>query len=563
MCLALLGCVVPHGLLDPTMAIGAAFGRALGIAAEAAAGIQLTHGVFGLVGASAFVAGTSHTTIAFTMIIIEVRGHPPTVSLRGPPTTHLTARSSSRPSPARPRTGTPGHRMHALTPGPTRPAPSTAVRCSRRARTPFAQLVNDTSFLVPCVIAALIARAVSSHFGSGSYYETLLELHGHPFLEQADEERPELNLLTAADVMAKNPITLHATERLSSLVNLCSLSKHHGFPIVDGGRAPRYNSALVTEHGQGEDDDESTLPVGAAARHLSIRDRGAPQPADSDAHFIGFVTYERIVELLRRTFETSVGDDSVSASKLSSWSFTFEQAQAARSRKLSTVAITECADSTSTQSVVDARLPGRKLDVARKLESLELASKLLQLGIIADPSRVKAHADDWIDLRAESDIVPHVIGEGAPIRTLLQSFIRLGARHVTVTDRARHVVGIVTRADVMPEVLHHVLDGLTIEIRAARANTGINTEGSGRGGLTVDAKRRVLDIIGRARKTSTGSSLSSASQQHHRDRQHGASEPRDRASTWGGRDIVREMMTPNGRTPQDTPSNAGVYNLRV
>lgn len=61
--LLLLGCVVPHGLLVTTIAVGAAFGRALGDAAEAVGGAPLNHGVFALVGASAFVAGTSHTTI--------------------------------------------------------------------------------------------------------------------------------------------------------------------------------------------------------------------------------------------------------------------------------------------------------------------------------------------------------------------------------------------------------------------------------------------------------------------------------------------------------------------
>jgi len=86
------GCVVPHGLLVTTISVGGALGRALGTAASDAGGEQLNERVFALVGATAFVAGTSHTTMAFTLILVE--------------------------------------------------------------------LVNDSTYLVPCVVAALVARTV-------------------------------------------------------------------------------------------------------------------------------------------------------------------------------------------------------------------------------------------------------------------------------------------------------------------------------------------------------------------------------------------------------------------
>lgn len=91
-------------------------------------------------------------------------------------------------------------------------------------------------------------------------------------------------------------------------------------------------------------------------------------------------------------------------------------------------------------------------DAARPAEERELARALASLDIAADPRKVAARCGMWVPLRPESDIVPHVLGKDAPVRVLLQTFISLGARHVTVVDSSRRVVGIVTRADVLPDV---------------------------------------------------------------------------------------------------------------
>lgn len=59
-----LGMVVPMGLLLPSVAVGAGFGRAAGILAGLIAGQPRAQGVYALMGAAAFVSGTSHNTSA-------------------------------------------------------------------------------------------------------------------------------------------------------------------------------------------------------------------------------------------------------------------------------------------------------------------------------------------------------------------------------------------------------------------------------------------------------------------------------------------------------------------
>jgi CBS domain-containing protein len=306
---------------------------------------------------------------------------------------------------------------------------------------------------------------------------------------------------------------------------------------------------------------------GARAPLPAIRHRAAPLPVPApppvQPHFIGFVTHERIVDALRRTFEHD-GSDAGSLRQLHLRAGLVSM-HGPRLRAMRVVANAGAVDAASARGALPAKSAASR--VAAQREAAELTGQLLQLGIVADPLRVTAHADDWIDLRAESDIVPHVLGEGAPIRILLQNFIRLGARHVTVIDRSRHVVGIVTRADVMPEVLHHVLDGMTQEIRSARAMAlGGAEEKSRRGGVSDESKRGAVTALLRARKRSGAFSVASSDVSLTNGRSTpplgppaNLTLPRDRASTWGGRQIVREMMDPLGTIPQNTASNTGIF----
>ncbi|KAG8463211.1 hypothetical protein KFE25_011208 [Diacronema lutheri] len=561
--LALLGCVVPHGLLVTTISVGGALGRALGTAASDAGGEQLNERVFALVGATAFVAGTSHTTMAFTLILVE--------------------------------------------------------------------LVNDSTYLVPCVVAALVARTVSVRFGGSNFYEALLETAGHSILTQSDDERPEFNLLTADDVMCRTPVCVHVSERLLTLARLVSASPHPGFPIVDSrtgddalpGRSA--SSASVAPAIVPASSEAGVRRVhGAAGTELGARrappscfqSPSAREPQPEAGYFTGFVTRERIVDILRLAFEHESGSSttdrttsgggrgtlsgsarrvggarrrrrgsgivlpplfpplpppspplrppsspreqrlgaagvvgarmSASASCLAAAAAAsapsaadgvetearalagveLENAVGALATKLDgrpgaaqgaearstpqragrrTAALSDASGArgllarsshTAAETVLSAASAPTPLvrrhvrvsaafasgggasrdgaasaggdppvvrDAARPAEERELARALASLDIAADPRKVAARCGMWVPLRPESDIVPHVLGKDAPVRVLLQTFISLGARHVTVVDSSRRVVGIVTRADVLPDVLARLYDDLTPE----------------------------------------------------------------------------------------------------
>ena len=80
-----------------------------------------------------------------------------------------------------------------------------------------------------------------------------------------------------------------------------------------------------------------------------------------------------------------------------------------------------------------------------------------------------------IDLRPLMELSPHSVLHSMPLPRLHDMFVTLGLRHLYVTDTRNHIVGIVTRKDLLPEVL----DANTT---AAEPFVGGGGEGGGGGG---------------------------------------------------------------------------------
>lgn len=195
---------------------------------------------------------------------------------------------------------------------------------------------------------------------------------------------PELNLITAEDVMTHHPVCVHGTEPAGTLARTLASCAHNGFPIVDRGISGK------------------------------------------DAFLIGFVTRSRLMTVLHEALEEHRADD-------------------------------------------DALPPSPPRGGAGSAVSAEaVLSSLQALGVSAELGDADALARTHVDLRHYSDICPHVLREVAPIKVVLQTFLRLGARHVTVVDEKERAVGIISRGDVTPTVLHGLLQGLSKETRESR-----------------------------------------------------------------------------------------------
>ena len=65
-----------------------------------------------------------------------------------------------------------------------------------------------------------------------------------------------------------------------------------------------------------------------------------------------------------------------------------------------------------------------------------------------------------IDLRPFMDPCPIVVNELMPLRRVYKLFNTIGLRHLTVVDCREQVVGIVTRKDVLPEIIDERVEEL-------------------------------------------------------------------------------------------------------
>ena len=99
-----------------------------------------------------------------------------------------------------------------------------------------------------------------------------------------------------------------------------------------------------------------------------------------------------------------------------------------------------------------------------------------------------------LDLRPFMDPSPYVVNELMPLRRVYKLFNRVGVRHLVVVDCREMVVGIVTRKDVLPEIIEERLEREhSAELAAQLAATGEATEGDG---STAPTSRRWSVSVG-------------------------------------------------------------------
>ncbi|KAL8940039.1 MAG: hypothetical protein Q9211_002470 [Gyalolechia sp. 1 TL-2023] len=174
------GLQIPAGIILPSMAIGALYGRAFGIIAEVWQGNHpnalifrtcepdipcITPGTYAIIGAASALGGVTRMTVSIVVIMFELTG--------------------------------------ALT------------------------------YVLPIMIAVMISKWVGDAFGKRGIYETWIHFNEYPFLENRDDSAipdvPVSNIMTQVEDMAILTATGHT---LQSIHEFLMSKPYRGFPVV-------------------------------------------------------------------------------------------------------------------------------------------------------------------------------------------------------------------------------------------------------------------------------------------------------------------------------------------
>ncbi|KAK9366089.1 chloride channel [Lipomyces kononenkoae] len=177
------GTSIPSGVLMPSMAIGACYGRIIGIAMEV---WQKNHpdfflfdtclpdvacinpGVYAIVGAASALGGTTRLTVSLVVIMFELTG--------------------------------------ALT------------------------------YVLPIMIAVMVSKWVGDAFEKRGIYESWIQFHDYPYLDNREEPIADI---TVAEIMTSldELVVLTASEHtVASLEQILETQNYKGFPVVADGR---------------------------------------------------------------------------------------------------------------------------------------------------------------------------------------------------------------------------------------------------------------------------------------------------------------------------------------
>ncbi|KAI5841037.1 chloride channel [Morchella snyderi] len=180
---ATFGLQVPAGIILPSMAIGALYGRSMGMALQA---FQRTHpsswlftsctpdvecvtpGVFAIIGAASALGGVTRMTVSIVVIMFELTG--------------------------------------ALT------------------------------YVLPIMIAVMLSKWVGDAFGKRGIYESWIRFKQYPFLDNREDPVPDV---AVSEVMTRTEDLVVITERGNTLATLDALlatQQYKGFPVVTDTR---------------------------------------------------------------------------------------------------------------------------------------------------------------------------------------------------------------------------------------------------------------------------------------------------------------------------------------
>uniref|UniRef100_A0A7S4UII4 Chloride channel protein n=1 Tax=Alexandrium monilatum TaxID=311494 RepID=A0A7S4UII4_9DINO len=99
------------------------------------------------------------------------------------------------------------------------------------------EATDNALFSLPIFFAVMVAKWTGDYLScvtaNGIYDMHIMELKHIPLLEHGPEK--EMIQIKVRDVMARNPVTLQAVERLGHIIEILESCKHNGFPVVFPG----------------------------------------------------------------------------------------------------------------------------------------------------------------------------------------------------------------------------------------------------------------------------------------------------------------------------------------
>src|SRR6202012_5573354 len=180
------GLQIPAGIILPTLAIGALYGRGLGVIVELLRkhfstsiifsscepeGLCVTPGTYAIVGAASALAGVTRMTVSIVVIMFELTG--------------------------------------ALT------------------------------YVLPIMIAVMISKWVGDAISPRGIYESWIQFNGYPYLENRDENSASIPDVPVNQIITRieDLMVITATgHTIQSLNNLLESHQFRGFPIIDNPR---------------------------------------------------------------------------------------------------------------------------------------------------------------------------------------------------------------------------------------------------------------------------------------------------------------------------------------
>lgn len=236
------GCKVPAGIFVPSMAIGASFGRMVGILVQALherfpeaaffAACEpdvpcITPGTYAFLGAGAALSGIMHITVSVVVIMFELTG--------------------------------------ALT------------------------------YILPTMIVVGVTKAVADRCGKGGIADRMIWFNGFPFLDNKEEHTFGVPV---SKVMTTDPTSLPATGlRFSDVERITDETKYQGFPIVEDVESKVLLGYIGrTELRYALDRAKKDQQVGSNARCFFSPQSDVPMTATTPSAAVPAVTFDDISE---------------------------------------------------------------------------------------------------------------------------------------------------------------------------------------------------------------------------------------------------------------------------
>lgn len=135
------------------------------------------------------------------------------------------------------------------------------------------EITADFNLVLPLMIGSVVAYLISDRISPGSLYGRLLEWNGIHITEGSDISDSWAEL-TAADLMQRRVETLSSRMALTEAVQAFSISHHRGFPVVDEGKL----IGIITQTDLADLSRRPSVKDGKKDGEITLADIMTPQP---------------------------------------------------------------------------------------------------------------------------------------------------------------------------------------------------------------------------------------------------------------------------------------------